>query len=106
MKKAIRIIVISATAAAAAFGTIAVIRKVKANTGLNIAEYIKLCRLKKAAELLAGQKYKIGEVVYMVGFSSASYFTASFKKQFNVSPSDFVRQVREGHKSGGTRLQT
>ena len=81
-------------------------RKVKANTGLNIAEYIKLCRLKKAAELLAGQKYKIGEVVYMVGFSSASYFTASFKKQFNVSPSDFVRQVREGHKSGGTRLQT
>lgn len=80
-------------------------RKVKANTGLNIAEYIKLCRLKKAAELLAGQKYKIGEVVYLVGFSSASYFTASFKKQFNVSPSDFVRQVRGGSKSGGTGMQ-
>ena len=31
MKKAVRIIIISATAAAAAFGTIAVIRKVKAN---------------------------------------------------------------------------
>ena len=31
MKKAVRIIVIAATAAAAAFGTIAVIRKVKAN---------------------------------------------------------------------------
>ena len=69
-------------------------RKVKANTGLNINEYIKLCRLKKAAELLAGQKYKIGEVVYQVGFTSASYFTANFKKQFNVSPSDFIRQVK------------
>ena len=75
-------------------------RKVKANTGLNINEYIKLCRLKKAAELLAGQKYKIGEVVYMVGFSSASYFTANFKKQFNISPSDFIRQVRGERKSG------
>ena len=75
-------------------------RKVKANTGLNILEYIKLCRLKKAAELLAAQKYKIGEVVYLVGFSSASYFTANFKKQFNVSPSDFVRQVRGERKSG------
>ena len=74
-------------------------RKVKANTGLNILEYIKLCRLKKAAELLAAQKYKIGEVVYLVGFSSASYFTANFKKQFNVSPSDFVRQVRGERKS-------
>ena len=69
-------------------------RKVKANTGLNINEYITLCRLKKAAELLAGQKYKIGEVVYQVGFTSASYFTANFKKQFNVSPSDFIRQVK------------
>ncbi|MCR4859516.1 MAG: response regulator, partial [Bacteroidales bacterium] len=74
-------------------------RKVKANTGLNIGEYIKLCRLKKAAELLAEQKYKIGEVVYRVGFTSASYFTANFKKQFNVSPSDFVRQVRGERKS-------
>ena len=69
-------------------------RKVKANTGLNIGEYIKLSRLKKAAELLASQKYKIGEVVYLVGFSSASYFTASFKKQFNVSPSEFIKQVK------------
>ena len=75
-------------------------RKVKANTGLNINEYIKLCRLKKAAELLAEQKYKIGEVVYRVGFSSASYFTANFKRQFNISPSDFVRQIKGNADSG------
>ena len=50
-------------------------RKIKANTGLNINEYIRLCRLKEAAEMLSSQKYRINEVAYLVGFSSPSYFT-------------------------------
>lgn len=66
-------------------------RKIKANTGLNINEYIRLCRLKEAAELLASHKYRINEVAYMVGFTSPSYFTSSFQKQFNVSPSEFIK---------------
>ena len=66
-------------------------RKVKANTGMNIIEYIRLCRLKRAAELLASRQYRINEVADMVGFSSSSYFAANFQKQFNVSPSAFVK---------------
>lgn len=69
-------------------------RKVKANTGLKVNEYIKICRLKKAAELLAEGKYKINEVAYLTGFSSASYFATSFAKQFNISPSNFVKSIR------------
>lgn len=70
-------------------------RKVKANTGLNINEYIRLCRLKQAAEMLSSLKYRINEVAYMVGFSSPSYFATSFQKQFNISPSAFVKNLRE-----------
>ena len=70
-------------------------RKIKANTGLNINEYIRLCRLKEAAEMLSSQKYRINEVAYLVGFSSPSYFTTSFQKQFNVSPSAFVKRIRQ-----------
>ena len=70
-------------------------RKVKANTGLNINEYIRLCRLKQAAEMLSSQKYRINEVAYMVGFSSPSYFATSFQKQFNISPSAFVKNLKE-----------
>ncbi len=69
-------------------------RKVKANTGLKVNEYIKICRLKKAAELLAQGKYKINEVAYLTGFSSASYFATSFLKQFNISPSNFVKSIK------------
>lgn len=68
-------------------------RKIKANTGLNTSEYVRLCRLKKAAELLASQEYRINEVAYMVGFSSPSYFATAFLKQFKVSPSAFVKNL-------------
>jgi AraC-like DNA-binding protein len=67
---------------------------VTANTGLNINEYIRVSRLKKAAEMLSSQKYRISEVAYMTGFSSPSYFATCFQKQFNVSPSSFVKGLK------------
>jgi DNA-binding response OmpR family regulator len=69
-------------------------RKVTANTGLNINEYIRVSRLKQAAEMLSSQKYRISEVAYMTGFSSPSYFATCFQKQFNVSPSAFVKGLK------------
>ena len=70
-------------------------RKLKANTGLGINEYIRLCRLKQAAELLSSQQYKINEVAFMTGFSSPSYFATCFLKQFNITPSEFVKNLGE-----------
>lgn len=68
-------------------------RKIKSNTGLNINEYIRLSRLKMAAELLASGKYRVNEVADMVGFASSSYFSANFQKQFNISPSAFLKNL-------------
>ncbi len=69
-------------------------RKLKALTDLNSVEYIRLARLKKAAELLAEGNYRINEISYIVGFSSPSYFATSFQKQFGISPSQFVRKLQ------------
>jgi signal transduction histidine kinase/DNA-binding response OmpR family regulator len=69
-------------------------RKVKALTDLNTVEYIRLTRLKKAAELLAEGNYRINEISYLAGFSSASYFATSFQKQFGISPSQFIRESK------------
>jgi signal transduction histidine kinase/ligand-binding sensor domain-containing protein/DNA-binding response OmpR family regulator len=69
-------------------------RKVKALTDLNSVEYIRLTRLKKAAELLAEGNFRINEISYLVGFSSPSYFATSFQKQFGISPSQFVRKIK------------
>jgi CheY-like chemotaxis protein len=69
-------------------------RKVKALTDLNSVEYIRLAKLKKAAELLSDGNYRINEISYLVGFSSPSYFATSFQKQFGISPSQFVRKLK------------
>jgi AraC-like DNA-binding protein len=69
-------------------------RKVKALTDLNSIEYIRLVRLKKAAELLSEGNYRINEISYLVGFSSPSYFATSFQKQFGVSPTQFSKKLK------------
>lgn len=54
-------------------------------------EYIRIERLKRAAELLKSGKYRISEICYMTGFNTPSYFTKCFTKQFGVHPSQFLQ---------------
>lgn len=65
-------------------------RKIKGVLNLSPNEYLRLERLKKAAQLLREGEGRIGEICYMVGFSSPSYFSKCFQKQFGVSPKAFV----------------
>lgn len=53
-------------------------------------EMIQLVKLKKAAHLLQNGKYRVSEVSYMVGFSSPSYFSKCFQKQFGMKPAEFA----------------
>ena len=63
--------------------------KVKAITDVTPNELIQVVRLKRAAQLLREGKYRVNEVSYMVGFSSPSYFTKCFTKQFGKKPGEF-----------------
>ncbi|MFR5757338.1 MAG: helix-turn-helix domain-containing protein [Bacteroides cellulosilyticus] len=66
-------------------------RKVKAITSLAPNDFIRLCRLKKAAEMLAKGDLRINEVAESLGFSTTSYFTSCFMKQFGITPSEFIK---------------
>lgn len=66
-------------------------RKIKGISELTPNDFILLVRLKKAAEYLQEGLYRINEVCFVVGFSSSSYFSKCFKKQFGVSPKDFLK---------------
>lgn len=69
-------------------------RKLKAIIGKNPSEYLRIKRLKKAAELLQCSEYGITDVSLLVGFRSPTYFSSCFKKQFGITPTDF--REREG----------
>ena len=64
-------------------------RRIKALTGMPVVAYIRDLRLKKAASLLATGNFTVSEVMYMVGFSSASYFTRCFREEYGVTPSAY-----------------
>ncbi len=63
--------------------------KLKSLTGQGPNDFIRIYRMEKSKEYLAGHRYSIAEVADMVGFSDAKYFSVCFKKQFGVSPSRF-----------------
>ena len=67
-------------------------RKLKSLCGYTPGEYLRTYRLKKAAQLLLEDGMRINEVSYEMGFSSPSYFTKCFVKQFGMLPKDFVKQ--------------
>jgi YesN/AraC family two-component response regulator len=71
------------------------LRKIKPLFNMPPLDFIRLIRLKKAAELIQEGKYTVGEISYMVGFSSHSYFSKLFCRQFGIMPKDFERQVNE-----------
>ncbi|MBV5314136.1 MAG: response regulator [Prolixibacteraceae bacterium] len=68
-------------------------RKLKAITNQNPTEFIRTIRLKQAAYLLSQGKLNVSEIAYMVGFNSHQYFTNSFQKYFNMSPTEYVKKI-------------
>ena len=76
------------------------LRKIKSVFNMSPVELIRLIKLKKAAELIQEGKHLIGDICYMVGISSPSYFSKLFFKQFGISPKDFEKQCREKQGNG------
>ena len=64
-------------------------RKLRNVSELTPNEFIRLIRLKKAAELLKQREYRVNEIAFVVGFNSVSYFAKCFFKQFGVLPKDY-----------------
>jgi YesN/AraC family two-component response regulator len=65
-------------------------RKLKALTHYPPGDFIRLMRLKRAAEFLRQSSGNIAEIAFKVGFQDPSYFSKSFQKQFGKTPSEFI----------------
>lgn len=74
-------------------------RKLKDLIGTSPTDFVRLIRLKKAADLITEGSYRIGEVCYIVGINSPSYFIKIFQKQFGMTPKEFEKRQREQKKS-------
>ncbi|WP_238533675.1 hybrid sensor histidine kinase/response regulator transcription factor [Pedobacter agri] len=68
-------------------------QKINDIVGMSIKEFILNIRLKRSAYLLEKSDLTVAEVAYQTGFNNAKYFSVCFKKQFDLSPSDFKRKT-------------
>lgn len=64
-------------------------KKVRGTTGYTPNEYIRVIRLRKAAELLKESEKNVSEVAYAVGFDNPYNFSKCFKEQFGMPPSQY-----------------
>ncbi|MFP9114350.1 two-component regulator propeller domain-containing protein [Flavobacterium sp. RHBU_3] len=70
-------------------------KKLMSITGKGPAEFIRTVRLKRAKQLLEKSQMQVAEIAYAVGFNSPKRFTANFKNEFGLSPSDYLRSLKK-----------
>jgi AraC-like DNA-binding protein len=68
-------------------------KKLKSITGYSPNEYLRIIRMKKAAEMLVTTGLNVSEVSYRVGINDPFYFSKCFKTQFGKSPSHYSQDI-------------
>lgn len=66
--------------------------------GQNIAEYLRVIRMKEAAKYLSQTSRKVSDIAAAVGYENQSKFSAVFKAHYEVSPLEYRRlsQLNQG----------
>lgn len=69
-------------------------KRLMAACGKTPVEFIRLIRLKHAAELLKDPRFNVSEVAYQVGFNSPKYFSRYFADVYGLLPSAYQEKYR------------
>ncbi|MCB0634084.1 MAG: response regulator, partial [Lewinella sp.] len=75
-------------------------RKLPAITNFTPNEFIRVIRLKRAAQMLEKVDLPVSDVCYRTGFKTPKYFSRCFRDFFGVSPSDYAKQKNGERKDG------
>ncbi|MDR2841449.1 MAG: response regulator [Paludibacter sp.] len=67
-------------------------RKIKGLTSISANEFIRKIRLKNSVLLLMSGEYNVSEIAYMCGFNDVDYFRECFKKEYGMSPKEYLKQ--------------
>ena len=67
-------------------------RKIKSLLSLSPNEFVRTYRIKKAGQLLEQKKLNVSDARMMVGFNDSDYFRSCFKKEYGLTPSEFIKK--------------
>jgi len=66
--------------------------KLVALTGKTPIEFIRILRIRRAAQLLEKSQLTVMEIAYKVGFNDPRYFTKHFKNEYRMTPSQYAKK--------------
>ena len=64
-------------------------RRLQQATGETPKAYITAIQMQKAVSMLSSGKYTVNDVAQMCGFSDSSSFSRTFKRIYNVAPTQY-----------------
>ena len=69
-------------------------KKIRSISGQSANGFIRVIRLKKAAEMFLNTNCTVSEAAYKVGINDPKYFREQFSKLFELNPSDYIKKFR------------
>jgi transcriptional regulator GlxA family with amidase domain len=73
----------------------ALYKKIKLASGQSVNAFIRLVRLRKAAEIMINSGYNINEVAAITGFTNIKFFRQYFNQLFGMKPSEYIKNYRK-----------
>ena len=70
-------------------------KKLTALTGKSPIEFIRIMRLKRAAQYLSKSQLTVSEIAFEVGFNDPRYFSRYFKAEFGLLPSQYIQMQKK-----------
>lgn len=70
-------------------------KKLLALTGKSPIEFIRVLRLKRAAQYLRESQMNVSEIAYQLGFNNPKYFSKYFKDEYGMTPSEYQEKTQK-----------
>lgn len=67
-------------------------KKILSLTGKTPVEFIRIIRMRRAADLLEKSQLTVSEIAYQVGFNNPKYFTKLFKEEYQILPTEYRKR--------------
>lgn len=86
---------LASVAAAVSFSAEYLSRMFVKETGMNFVTYLNNVRLQHAVAMLEHTDKRIYEIAESVGYTSVSYFSTVFKKNFGITPNEYQMKLQK-----------
>lgn len=68
-------------------------KQFKSDTGLRIKEYVNICKIERAKEMLYSKRYKVYEVADKLQYNTDAYFCVVFKSVTGMTVTEYINNI-------------